>query len=109
MDVRVVAEDNYDDPIPEDRDEADRDEYNLDSDPNDDRDNGVDVAIGVSVRVAVRIAAGVGFQVAIIVTVFVVVPIVVLSVANDPYSIYPSLYISFAIGIGIVGRAVASD
>ena len=115
MDVRVVTDADYKNLASEDRDEAARDNYDPDSDTNDDRDDGfgvavsVAVAVSVVVAVAVGIAVGVGVRVAVVVAVFAVVQIAVLSAANDPYSLYPSLYVSFAMGIVILGRAVASD
>ena len=111
MDAHVVADADYNYPASEDRDEANRDDYNPDSNPDDDRDDGFGVSVGVRivVRIAVGIAVGVGVQVAVVAAVFVVFLIFVLSAADNPYSLYPSLYVSFAIGIGIVGRSVVSD
>ena len=107
MDSRIVADADYNNPASEDRDEADRDNYDPDSDPDDDRDDGFGVAAAVAVVVGIAIRVRV--RVAVVAAVFVVVPIVVLSAADDTYSLYPSLYISFAIGIGIVRRAVTSN
>ena len=111
MDPHVVADMDCNNPASEDRDEADRNNYNPDSDPGDNCDDGfgVAVAVAVAIGIGIRITVRVGVQVAVVVAVFVVVPIAVLSADNNPYSLYPSLYVSFVIGIGIFGRAAASD
>ena len=105
MDARVVADADYDDPDWEDRDEADRYDY----DPDSNRDSNRDDGFGVGVAVGIAVGVGVGVQDVIVAAVFVVAPIAALSAADNPYSLYPSLYVSFTIRIGIVRRAVASN